>query len=202
MLSKTRLANMALRHLAVSTTIANVETDKTPHAKACQDFYDAALDQVLRDWRWPFATKIQALGLVEEEPNDEWGFSYRYPSDCVDFRRIQSGAARVDSRATQVKYRLGADDSGELIFTDQPDAVGEWTFRHVDVAHYPADFGVALSYLLASLIAPSVTAGDQFKLGARALSLYQVAIAGARANAANEEARDEPPESSFVSVRG
>src|SRR5665648_440114 len=97
MSSATEICNMALGHLASGKEIANLETERSAEAIACRRFFDSARDAVLRDFSWPFATKIKALSLIEEDPNSEWAYSYRYPTDCLNFRRILSGT-RTDTR--------------------------------------------------------------------------------------------------------
>lgn len=200
MASKTSIDNLALRHLASAKSIANHDTTAGADATACRIFYDMALEETFRDFAWPFATKIGDLGLVEESPNDEWAYSYRYPSDCKFFRRILSGS-RNDSRQSRIPYRVARDDQGLLIFTDMEDAQAEWTILEDDASRYPADFVMALSLLLASYIAPSVTSGDPFKLGQRSFTLYLQSIDKARANALNEQQDEEPPESEFIAGR-
>lgn len=191
---------MALGHLGVKTTIADLETERSAEANACRTFYDDALDMTLRDAAWPFSTKMAALALVEEDPNDEWGFSYRYPTDCVELRRLLSGQ-RNDQRQTRAPYRIIADDEGQLVLCDIEDAEFEYTYRNTDVAKYPSDFTIAFSLRLAALIAPKVTAGDPFKMAEKAIRAYEAAVSRATANSGNEEQPEEPPESEYITVR-
>ena len=76
--SKTEIANLAISHLGIGKTIANLELEKSQEAIACRRFYDTVRDSSLRDFPWPFAGKIQALALV----SNEWLYAYQYPSDC------------------------------------------------------------------------------------------------------------------------
>lgn len=198
--SKTEVCNLAISHLGISKEIANVETERSAEAGACRRFYDTARDVTLRDFVWPFATKIQALGLVEEDPNTEWSYSYRYPTDCLKFRRILSGI-RNDTRQSRVPYRIARDSSGLLIFTDAPSAVAEYTIQEETVTRFPDDFVMALSFRLAAYIAPRVTGGDPFKLGARALELFQFELNKAECTAVGEEQDEQHPDSEFIRTR-
>jgi|SRR3990167_3350264 len=200
MASKVGICNMALSHLAISKEIANLDADKSEEASACRRFYDTALDRVLRDFKWSFTTKIATLALIEESPNDEWGYSYRYPNDCLIVRRVLSGI-RNDTRQSRAPYRIGRDDGGLLIWTDQQNAEIEYSIRAENPQFYPADFVLAFSYLLAFLIAPRVTGGDQFKLGERAIKMYTLEISAANADNHNEEQQEEAPESEFIRTR-
>lgn len=201
MASKVNIVNMAISHLAISKTVMNLETDDGQEAKVARLFYDTARKATLRDFPWPFATRIITAGLIEEEPNTEWGFSYRYPTDCVYLRRILSGL-RNDSRQTRSPYRIASDTSGKLIFTDQEDAEIEYTVNTDDPQFYPEDFTLAFSYYLAHLMAPRLTGGDQFKLGEKALELYRFEISRAVSRGANEEQIEEPPEAEWTRARG
>lgn len=201
MLSKAAICNMALSHLGVSDQITDVDTESSKEALACRLFYDQSRDEVLRAFPWPFATIIEDLALVEEDPNDEWGYSYRYPATCLKVRRILSGA-RNDTQASKVPYRIARDDTGRVIFTDKEDAQVEYTQQVTAEEEFDVDFGNALSYLLASKIAPRVAGGDQVKLSDRALRLYLGFVAVAQNTAADEERSDEEPDAAMITARG
>ena len=202
--SEVEICNLALTHLAVSDQISSL-SDKTKEALACNTFYAQCRDEVLEAFPWPFASIINTpLALVTDYTLDplntvqsEWAFSYRMPSDCLTFRRIQSGT-RNDSHESRVPYRIAQDDAGELILTDMPDAHGEWTTQITDVTRFSPSFVNALALLLAARIGPTVAGGDQFKLADRAFQLYQDAIQKAHANAYNEEQPDRERQSTFV----
>lgn len=203
MASSTEIANLALSHVATGKEIANLDTEKSSEANVCRRFYSQIRDEVLRDFAWPFATKFASLSLVLSEPpevNGEWGYSYRYPSDCLFFRRIPSGN-RNDSRRMRVPYRMGQDSQGQLIYCDVQNATGEYTVRIEDPLRFPPDFVQALALKLAFYIAPRVTAGDPFKMGDRALKLYMMMIETAKASSKNEEQVDEEQDSAFILER-
>lgn len=200
MASKTDIANLALSHLGHGQDVSDLDLDTSAEARACRAFYDLCLEATLSDFSWPFATKITDLALIGEDPNDEWGYSYRYPLDCLRIRRLLSGI-NPDTRQSRVPFQLIADDSSGLIYTDEENAQAEYTVLVTNVTFMPSDFKLALSYRLAHYIAPRVSAGDPFKVGQMALSKYVMEIEKARANAANEEQAKELPESEFVRVR-
>lgn len=200
MASKTEICNLALSSIGVGKEIANVDTEQSQEALACRRFYEIARDSVLRAFAWPFATVFADLGLVEEDPTDEWGFSYRYPPDCLMMKRIISGV-RTDTRQSRVPYKIGKDDDGLLIYTDMEDPTVEYTSRADDVLRYPPDFILALSYLLGSMIVPRLSKGDPFKQGPQCLQLYSYQISRAMAAAGNEQQADLPTESEFIRER-
>lgn len=198
--SKVGIVNIALSHLSIGKTVAVLETEKSEEAVTARLFYDLALEATLREFPWPFTTRIIALALVEEEPNDEWAFSYRYPADCLKIRRILSGM-RNDTRQSRTPYRILSDEQGSLVYTDYENVQIEYTVRDISPQFYPPDFVMAFSLYMAHLMAPRLTGGDQFKLGARALGLYDLEISRAVKNAFNEQQIEEPPESEFIRDR-
>ena len=200
MASSTEICNLAISHLGSTKRIANLDTEQSTEAALFRTLYDTTIDLVLRDYRWPFATKIGALALIEEDPNDEWRYSYSYPTDAVEIRRILSGI-RNDARDSRVPYKIAYSSSGRILFCDIDDAEVEYTIRITDPQLYPPDFIMALSFRLASYAAPALTAGDPFKMGDRAMKMYQYEISKATATSFNEEQPDQLPDSEFVRAR-
>lgn len=201
MATKTEICNLAIGHLGIAVAIANVDTERSTEALACRTFYEITRDNTLRDFDWGFARKFAALGLVEEDPNQDWHYSYRYPSDCVLFRKIQSGF-RIDTNTNQIPFLQSSDDDGRLIFTDTEDAIGVYTAKITDTSIYTTDFIMALSYRLAMYIGPQITGGNAFgSMTDRLAKLYDYHLSSARQNAANEEGRDRIAESEFVRGR-
>lgn len=199
--SDAAICNLALSHIGASKEIQNLESDKSEEATVCRRFYTFALKEAQRDFPWSFCNVIGfALALVETDPNDEFGYSYRYPSDCEFFKRILSGI-RNDTRQSRVHYRIGRDETGKLIYTDKENATCEYTTFEDNPVVYPPDFIMAFSLLLAAYIAPKITAGDPFKLGQRAYNLYLASIGKARANDFNEQQAEEPPDAESVRAR-
>ena len=198
--SQIDIVNVALSHLSISKTVAILQTEKTEEAITARLFYDLAREATLRDFPWPFSTRILALALVEESPNDEWDYSYRYPTDCLEIRRILSGI-RNDTRQSRVPYRILSDGQGTLVYTDTENAEIEYTINAVSPQFYPPDFVMSFSLYMAHLMAPRLTGGDPYKLGQRALGLYDLEINRAVKNAFNEQQIEEPPESEFIRDR-
>jgi hypothetical protein len=199
MSSQIDIYNMALGHLGVTTTVASL-TEPSKERKAMDRFWDAALEATLRDKDWPFTTKFKNPGLIGEEPTVEWDYSYRYPTDCLTVRRIMPADGR--GSAVRIPFRIARDDTARLIYTDQPEAMIEYTARVSDSSQFPPDFTMALSFRLAAYTAPSLTRGDDNDLGGRALKMYILELGLAGANAYNEEQKDPQPDSEFIRERG
>lgn len=200
MASSTEICNLALSHLAVGKEIANIETEQSQEASACRRFYESARDATLRDFVWPFARRYYTLELVEEDPNDEWKYSYRYPSSCLKIHKILS-TIRNDTRQSRRSYMIGQDDTGRLVYTDVQFANILYTHKEIDPDKYTTDFIMALSFRLAGYIAPRLTGGDPFKLGDRCMQMYQIELTRAQANSVNEQQYDEEVPSELIRAR-
>jgi len=199
MASQTSICNQAIRHLGSGKTIASI-TEASDEARACRAFYDSTLEEILAEYPWPFAKRFVTLSLVEEFDDGEWTFSYRYPTDCLYLHRLLSGS-RQDSTDSKVDYVVLSDAAGRLIYTDLEDAELEYTTRATDPSLWPPLFTEAFGYKLAMKIAPSITAGDPFKLGDRATQHYVDAIDRARVNSANEQQNLTPLDAELIQAR-
>jgi hypothetical protein len=158
------------------------------------------LEETLRKHHWPFAKRYVSLALIEEDPNDDWAFSYRYPSSCVEIRKILTGT-RAEQRDFRKPWQLGSDDSGLIVFTDEEEAVVWYTHFIEDPLLYPSDFTISFSYKLASLISPAITGGDRFNLKKKMEGLFDFYTAEAYKNSAREEQVDREPESESITAR-
>jgi len=201
MASDVEICNLAISHLGTGKEIANLENEKTEESIVCRRFFNTARDATLRDFPWPFATKVLALALIEKDPTTEWAFSYQYPTDCLKMRKILSGI-RNDDRQSRVSSQRANKDNKEVIFTDQENAVLEYTLRVTNAELFQPDFILALSFRIAGYIAPRLTSGDPTGMGARAFQLYLLELDQARATSVNEQQDDEIPESEFIQERG
>lgn len=201
--SSVELANLALSHLGDTKGIASMDERSDP-ARACNRWYEQCRDEVLRDFAWPFAITTATLALVEEFDSDtaEWAYSYTYPSDALYLTRSPYGSSRTPTNDTTQKWRIVRNASGgKLLYIDQDEATIEYVAQVTDPTEFPPDFTVALSYLLASRIAPAVTSEARKENMLLMLQLYKDAIGNARANALNEQAPDVPPDSGFITAR-
>lgn len=200
MASSTEIANIALSDLGSGKEIAVLETEKSTEASVMRRFYDLALDTTLRDFPWSFANQYATLALVEEDPNDEWNYSYRYPTDCLKLKKILSGT-RNESPKDRVPYEISRDTQGLLILTDMADAQIKYTKRVTDPSRFPADFTLAFAHRLAAYAAPRICGEDPFKMGDKAIRLYMFEIATAKASSLNEQQDEVNPDAESIQAR-
>ena len=195
-LTDVKICNLALLH-AGSTKFIDALTEQSDEAEVCSLSYEQARDFVLEDYPWPFATRYAALGLVEATPNDDWDFSYRYPSDCVFARRLVSSLGRRDPNPPP--FRIGSDDTARLLYTNQEDAVLEYTMRVVDPILFTSKFGEAVSWYLAGLIAPGLS--KNLKFANSMFQMYDIVKNRAEAHSGNEQQQTPEPDSEFIRAR-
>jgi hypothetical protein len=79
------LAELALRLLAESATIGDLDTDTSLAAKAIRPWYPRARKEVLRARAWSFANTEATLVLVEtfDTASAQYLYSYRLPENCL-----------------------------------------------------------------------------------------------------------------------
>jgi hypothetical protein len=198
--STTEIANIALSNIGVGKEIANLDTEQSAEANACRRFFETAKKATLSDLDWSFATKCAVLNLVEEGPNTEWKYSYRYPVDAISIRRVVSDI-RNDTSLTRVPLKITRDGSGKLILTDRQNAEAEYTENITDPGFFTPEFDLALSFRLAYYIAPRLTGGDPFQLQNRMIKFYELELNQAKKTNINEQVPDLPPESEFIETR-
>lgn len=96
---------------------------------------------------------------------------------------------------------ISKDNQGQLIYTNMPCALADYTTQFTNAEYFPADFTMSFCFLLASLSARGLTGGDPFKLGPQMEAKYKMAIAQAAVANMNEEQVSEDAESEFISAR-
>lgn len=195
-MSTSRIASMALARIGQAKQIADLDSDQSAAGITCRLFYEPARDAVLADFPWPFAERTRSLALVTDGFSNEWRYAYRYPADCLRFRRIV-GHAREG--AVRLPYAVGGDASGRLILTDEPTAAGVYTERVTDTLRFPVLFESAVAWKLAVEIAPALSADPKWVT--RAEQQYELALSTAETRALNESADDPNPDAEWVRAR-
>lgn len=190
--SRSDLARQALASLGQTTTVTDIDTDTTQHAKVVRIFLDRVLEEVAESFTWPWMRRTAALSLVEQFTADtrEWEYSYRMPADALRIRHFQNGVSRVTTSTTTVPWLVTADGTGALLYADQEDAIVEYTSRAaaLDVTQLPATYVACCALLLAHYAAPGIITNQGFDVADRMLKLYEFRLAGLKASAMNEQA--------------
>jgi len=200
MIDMTELVNYSLAQLGESDEVENWETDDSVAAQASRRVFPTMFEEKLREYRWTFARKTGPLSLVASDPNSDWSYAYRTPPDSIDFIRILNGD-RDGMELPRTPFIQGADNVGGLIFTDQQNAEGEWTFRNPVFQSWSADFKTAIAFELAALIAPSVMKDLGHQERSRLLTVAGLKWAWAKKTDRRGMALNVPPPSKIQQSR-
>lgn len=200
--SKAEIVSRAASRIGVSQLVQDVESETTPLANQARLHYQPTLERLLRLHDWPFATRCLALALVAERPVHDWAYAYRYPTDCLQARRLVTGMRPAMRTMPPPPWTVASDDSGKLIYTDQAAAVLEYTRRITDPVQLDPLFVETLRLALALEFGPALAKGG---LGAslrqQIQGEYAQALAIAQAAAGNEQQPDPAPEAEFITAR-
>jgi hypothetical protein len=143
-----QVCNMALAAIGHSQFIDNIN-EGTQEANVCKIFYDSSKQQMLRDTRPNWAREWLSLALVAEQPNSEWLYAYRVPSDCLKVLYIPSGEDRLQPRTP---YATGLLGETPVIYTNTPNASAV-IVRDVSEKFFDPSFADLLSLHLATKVA-------------------------------------------------
>lgn len=176
-------------------------TEESNEARACNLHYATALDELLREFNWPFARRYATLSLIEEadaQPwSEQWSYMYGLPVDAIAVRRILNGSSRIDT--DPVPFQIAFDGNDTVLFTDQSPASVEYTARVTDPNRFDIHFSMALSWLLASKIAKPLSRSDREQEAA--IQKAAIMLKVAEGHSANYGRSDKAPDSEFIRSR-
>jgi hypothetical protein len=193
------ISNMALSNVGVRSRIASL-SEASEEARVCNLHYGLAVERCLTLFPWPFATRRQALALIETSPNSEWAYRFALPNDCVEARYIE-GSSRNIPVESKVPFQVeaAADLSQQTVLTDEPAPVLVYTTKNLGAGQYPAYFVNLVSWELAAAITlPLRLSEESWKL---AITGARQAMTDSRAHALNQGQEDQPLDSEFVRAR-
>jgi hypothetical protein len=193
--SKVGICNMALAHIG-QTSISSID-EASEGAIQCKLHYDNALDCALREHAWNFATRRVVLAVSPVEPPDEWEYAYNVPSDMVKAREIV-----VASGVPAAPFAIEAVPSGSglVLYTNIETAELKYTARITETTFFDPLFIRAFSWALAADIVMPIT--RDLKIFQMATNMFVNLSGQAKAADANEGQAEEPPDASWIEVRG
>ena len=174
-MTPTDICNMALAVLAKGR-IASMD-ENTEQARQCKLFYEVTKKDLLRNYTWGFAKKIDKLAeLTQTEKNPYWVYIYTYPQKCVAVRKIFDQKTGRNVLAGQQKEwdLFMASDNVLAIGCNIPRAYLEYTYDVDDTNLFSADFIDAFAHMLAFNICIQLTGNSglqqtQYQLAQAAL---------------------------------
>lgn len=135
-----QICNIALSHFG-GGEINSLDEASEP-ARKCNLYYESSRDQVLRDFPWAFARKVQILALTNEIIPG-WSYVYQLPSKCLKARR-------VFNTQNVLAENNPFDIYEDKIVCNLESAYLEYTVQVIDPVLFDVKFSQALSYKLAS----------------------------------------------------
>jgi len=133
--------------------------------------------------------------------NPDWTYAYRYPSDCLFARRITEVAEGTQRRfdPTPIPFRVGRDENGLLIYTNEEDANLEYTMIDCEDMWSDDLFLDAFTWRLAAKLAPGL--GRAEKTAQECLAAAELTIKVAATVAMNEGQQEAPGEAEWIRNR-
>jgi hypothetical protein len=200
---------MALSHIGSEARVSSISPpDGSVEAGHCADFYDQARTELLEPGNWNFALKRVLLAQTTNL-STAWAYAYVKPSDCQRALRVLRPNVTVTvftqdivSAHTDDHDSAAFDIEGEVLYSNEPDAVLIYTRDVVDTNRFPASFTSALSYLLSAYLAGPIIKGNEGVRVSDAMRQRAMALADVSAtSAANASSAENSLTSSIVAVR-
>jgi len=201
--TKEKIYNLALSALLLSKEIAEVSTNTTNEVRVLNTHYDIAFESTLQDLDLDSLSQPITLELLATLPIEEpWDFVYKYPTNCIFLRRLDSKQI-TDNRFTHISKRTGIFNSKKAIFTNEDEAIGECIPVDVPLAALSPMAALAVAYSLAHLSAPLLVGKGAQRLRKTIKEDYLIAKGEAQETDMLENFNYEPDDlrSEFVAVR-
>lgn len=198
MSTQVEICNLALNHIGVRNITSMAELSEA--ARRCTLVYEPAVEAVLREHSWNFATKVVALALISGETVPGWDYLYTYPANCLNPIKVYDEEnART---TTPFEFRVLQAPTGNVkaIATNVEDAYCEYVAKITDETMFDTSFVEALAYKLAGQLAQPLTKNTQ--LGVNMLNIYNQTINKAKATNKNEGNVKNEQVSAYIDARG
>lgn len=204
------ICNMALSHIGSDAQVSSIDpVDGSVESGYCARFFALARTEMLEsfNWRW---TKTRVKLAEVDNPSDVWAYAYGIPSDMLSATRVLnttylqqfsfypfwSTFITADEMALfNERGSADFDIEGEVLLTNEPEAVLLYTVDNIDPSKWSPTFVTALSYLLASFLAGPIIKGNAGAQTGGQLRQIATRIAGTSmardANSGAEPAREE-----------
>ena len=187
---------MSLAHLGQNKMISSID-DATVEGRTCKLFLDTAIEDVLRDHDWNFATKDVSLAQLSETVSG-WAFLYARPANCLYVRSIHAEGSELSDK-DEFEEIQSAITNQRSIATDTASARAKYTANVKDPNLFDPSFVLAVSYKLAAMMAQPIT--GNIGLSRELLGFYQTVIDRAKGSNRAEKNVKKSGESSYVNAR-
>lgn len=148
-----QLANRALMKIGARRITSLTEDNKG--ARACNEYYSLAMDEILAEHDWACATERQSLATLASDNLTIYNYKYQLPQDPYCIRPIEL----IDEDYGQSDPPHPWLREGRIIYSDLENAVLVYIGRPADPTSFDIHFMEAVATQLAYLICIDVT-GD------------------------------------------
>lgn len=172
MSSKVEICNKAL--LLIGQPNIMSLSDDTKAAKACNQEFQSALEDTLREYPWPFATKRKILARTNDVPDFGFAYYYSLPSECI---RIVSS----NLKEAEEPYKI----EGNKLATSAEEVKIIYIAKDVEISLIPPDVVKCIAYKLAATIAVTILQNPDMQ--GQLSQQYEYYVQKARNAAANDD---------------
>ena len=196
--TKEKIFNIVLNNLGITAVVQNT-VEVNPINTVLNNFYEMALEQIMKASDWNFLKHIQTLTpSINSSPNPKYRYCYDYPNDCIAARYLID-----DFGGNYHKFEVLTEEKGnKIIVCNIPKAKLQYTRRLTDnlpEAYFTSEFVVALSFYLAYLSAIPLTNNGQIQQVM--FQSYQHYLANAKAMSANESEHKDEDDRDYTDYR-
>ena len=190
MFTQVRIFELALTALSLDRTVVSVN-DESSEVSILRRNWTSALALALADMDLDATSGEFDLELVTSDLSAPLNYGYRYPSDCLYFRRFSSGAL-VDNRQTTIDRRLslyvpkGETTPIKIIRSGMSVTKCEYIHRGIQAYHLSPPAAEAVALMLASICRTLITGKNIENVQKELQGLYQLWKARAEAHDNNE----------------
>lgn len=163
--TEVQICNLALANIGDKATISAFRpSDGSRQADLCAQFYDLALNVVLQRHPWDFSIRRVSPTKVDVD-RTEWLYSFYLPADFVGVLAVLPEQPADDvswmGQKVPLEYAIELDGNRERrLYCQHDNVVLRYHARVTDPRFYSEMFVQALSWKLATLLAPPLIKGE------------------------------------------
>lgn len=215
------ICNLALSRLGEEANITSLDPPEgSTQAQVCAHFYYVALNKLLEEYDWKFATRKIELTRYDPEDVDGrgWRNTFAWPGACLRIVKLSPTRAFMisDEEAPEFHmvqepfwfdppdcpFEIETTDKGKVIFCNEDHPVATYIRSNIEANEFSATFTDALAWLLASFIAGElIKANEGISVAQSCYKAYQSALSVCIRKDANQQLRRKKYISPWIRAR-
>lgn len=151
MASQIDICNLALANLGQNPDLVSINPpDGTKYAASAALFWPIALDKILNEHDWQFATRATALVSASVDLPECWSNAYALPALFLKPVLLQ------DAEQTDPNVGIDYEIRGGILYCNSDSVVLRHVYRNTNTAEYSNSFVAAFGALMAHYLAAPV----------------------------------------------